>query len=396
MDKILFLTTELPYPLDSGGKIRTYNMLEGLSEKFDIDIICFSEKENINYEIEKLNDICADIKVVKKIYTNKSSKMSLIKNVLKSIILNKPFIITKFSDKSYKNIVNEKVKSNKYSKIIVDHLQVAQFINDNLMKKAILSEHNCEYLILKRMYEETNNIIKKIYLKYEYKKLKKYEKKVCKQINKVILLSEDDKKALVDSNYNGENVYLIPISVDTEYVKIRKNEKTRKKNILFMGTMSWFPNEQGILWFLENVWGKLQKDGYKLYIVGKNPSNEIIKYRSSSVIVTGYVDDINEYIEKCDFCIVPLFIGGGMRVKILESMAKKIPTVSTAIGAEGINVKDGIDILIANTPNEFIAKIKELDNDELYNNIIENAAKIIDEKYSIKSVNEQIIKCLFE
>ena len=396
MDKILFLTTELPYPLDSGGKIRTYNMLEGLSDKFNIDVICFSEKENINYEIEKLKRICRDIQVVRKIYTNKKSKITLIKNLLKSIILNKPFIITKFSDNSYKKIVKVKLESNKYSKIIVDHLQVAQFINEDLMKKAILSEHNCEYLILKRMYEETNNIIKKMYLKCEYEKLKKYEKKVCKHINKVILLSEEDKKALVDSDYNGENVHLIPISVDTEYVKTRKNIKARKNNILFMGTMSWLPNEQGILWFLENVWSKLQEDGYKLYIVGKNPSNEIIKYKSSSVIVTGYVDDINEYIEKCDFCIVPLFIGGGMRVKILESMAKKIPTISTTVGAEGISVKDGINILIANTPDEFIAKIKELDNDELYNSIIENASKIIYEKYSIKSVNKQIIKYLFE
>lgn len=396
MDKILFLTTELPYPLDSGGKIRTYNMLKGLASNFDIDIVCFSEKIHIEDDLNELKKICNDVKVIKKIYTNSKSKYTLIKNVIMGILYSKPFIINKFDDSIYRAYINDSLRNNIYSKIIVDHLQVAQFIPEKYMKNAILSQHNCEYLIIKRMYEKSNNFIKKLYLKTEYEKLKKYEINTCKKFSKVILLSEEDKEYLVGSEYDGNNTRIVPISVSSEFIKQNKCGLAEKINILFMGTMSWLPNQQGILWFLENVWDEIDNGEYNLFIVGKNPPEEIKKYKSKNIIITGYVEDINEYIEKCDFSIVPLFIGGGMRVKILESMVKGLPTISTTIGAEGIEVQDGENILIANTKEEFIMKINNLKNKELYDKLIIKGIELIDEKYSIDAVNKRVINIIQE
>ncbi|MBC5628074.1 glycosyltransferase [Clostridium sp. NSJ-6] len=394
MKRMLFLTTELPYPLDNGGKIRTYNMIKGLSGEYNIDVVCFSELEDNTNSIKELKEICNNVYVFKKLYTNSKSKSKLIRNVLSSTIKNIPFIVGKFSDNGYREKVEMLLGENNYNCILVDHLQVAQFVPEKYLLQAVLSQHNCEYLILKRMAQESSNYLKKVYVEYESRKLEKYEKKMCSQFKKVVLLSEEDKKFLIGKEYNGENSFILPISVEMNFKK--KNINSEKKNILFLGTMSWLPNEQGVLWFLENVWHHIKNYGYKLYIVGKNPSDSIKKFEDSNVVITGYVDDINEYIELCDFSIVPLFIGGGMRVKILECMAKNMPIISTTIGAEGIEAVDDNNILIADTVDEFINKIKKIQDENIYNKIRQSATKLIEEKYSISAVNNQLINILSE
>ena len=266
----------------------------------------------------------------------------------------------------------------------------------NVYCKSILSQQNCEYLILKRRLENESSLVKRAYLHYECKKLEKYEKKTCASFDKVIMLSEEDKKNIVTESYGKDNTSIVPIAVSCDYRK--QNYNNTFMNLLFMGTMSWYPNEQGAFWFLENVWKYLQteyEDKIKLYIVGKNPSNNIKKYEGKDVEVTGYVDDVNKYIEICDICIVPLFIGGGMRVKILECMAKGIPVISTSIGAEGIKCTNFEDIIIANTKDEFIRAIQELNrNHELYKRIVCNGKALVERNYSIDVIRNLLIESI--
>ena len=391
--RILFLTTELPYPLNSGGKIRTYNMIKSIYNYYEIDLVCFSEKE-CNSDINELEKMCSSVSVVQKIYTNSSSKTILVKNLILSILKNNPFVIEKFKDNKFKDKVEELLKKNKYEAIIVDHLQIASYVENLEKSKIILSQHNCEYLILKRRYEREKNLLKKLYIWNEYQKTKIYERKLCKNVDRVIMLSKEDKQFLVSKNYSGLNIHILPISVESNFTKSTYNEKV--KNILFLGTMSWFPNEHGILWFIENAWKKIKNEfpECKLYVVGSKPSKEIREYSSEDIIVTGYVDDINEYIEMCDVCVVPLFIGGGMRVKILECMSKGIPCISTTVGAEGIECKIKKDILIANSSEEFIKALKFIDKIDNRIEISNNAKKLIDKKYSLKVLTNELIKII--
>ncbi|MBV4432327.1 glycosyltransferase family 4 protein [Clostridium tyrobutyricum] len=395
-ERILVLTTEFPYPLDNGGKIRTYNMIKGISEKYNIDLICFSESDRLN--IGDLKNLCSNIKIVHKIFTNSKSKINVLIKLLKCVLSNNPFIVQKFVDKQYLKLIKKFINNNNYNTILFDHLNItiyAKYIDDLKINK-ILSQHNCEYLILKRRYENEKNIFKKIYLKYEYKKTKQYEESMCKKFDNVIVLTEEDKNCICNNNYKGSNISIIPISVDTNYTK--KNYNNCVKKLLFLGTMSWYPNEHGILWFLENVWPAILNkcSDMQLYIVGKNPSNEIKKYDGNNVIVTGYVDDVNEYIELCDICVVPLFIGGGMRVKILECMSKGIPIISTSIGAEGINYVDGKNVFIANSKKEFIEGIYELNNNNVYRTIKDNGINLIKNEYSIDIISKRFIDIVNE
>lgn len=389
-EKILFLTTEMPYPLDGGGKIRTYNMIKGIYKDYDIDLVCFSEGNHSKDDLNKLQEICNSVSIIDKVYTNSKSKRTLLKNIAISFLKNKPFIIEKFNDKKYQEILLGLLSKSKYKCIILDHLQTANYLKKLQGNKVILSQHNCEYVILKRRYEKENNILKKIYIWSEYRKTQRYEKGVCKEVNNVIMLSKEDKNFVTDDRYDGRNITIIPISIETNYEKKKLNNKV--ENILFLGTMSWFPNEQGILWFIKNVWNDIKESipNAKLYVVGSNPSKEILAYSSPNIIVTGYVNSVDEYIEKCDVCVVPLFIGGGMRVKILECMAKGIPCVSTTIGAEGIEYTNNYDIMIADTSKEFVSSLQMLSDSKKVSMIVENSKNLIENKYSLKVLAEKL------
>lgn len=390
--KILFLTTEVPYPLDNGGKIRTFNMIKGLSSKFDIDLISFYEGRD-DFKYKELDDVCSSVNMIKLLFTNSKSKKVLVKNVVKSFINNRPFIVEKFINREYEKKINDMISKNTYYSVIFDHLNITSYCKKmrNINSLKILSEHNCEYLILKRRYENEKSILKKLYLKYEYSKTEKYEKYMIKNFDKVIMLTEEDKQCISGKEIQDDKISIVPISVDTNYKKSNYNNEI--KNLMFLGTMSWYPNEHGIIWFLNNVWPLIIKSNrkIKLYIVGKNPSDEIKKMSSDRVIVTGYVDDVNKYIEICNVCIVPLFIGGGMRVKILECMAKGIPVISTSIGAEGIKYTRNNEIVIADTPEEFVESIYKLNDKCFYNNIKINGIKLVNKIYSIDAVTNVIL-----
>lgn len=391
--KILFLTTELPYPLDNGGKIRTYNMIKSIYNYYKIDLVCFSEKK-FNTEINELRKMCENIDIIHKIYTNSNSKYILAKNLILSTFKNSPFIVEKFNDREFQEKVEYLLKENEYEAIIVDHLQMVNYVRNVKKNKIILSQHNCEYLILKRRYEKEEKLLKKLYIWNEYKKTKKYEKKMCKKVDKVIMLSKEDKNFLIDKDYSGTNISILPISIENNFIKSTYNEKINK--ILFLGTMSWFPNEQGVLWFIREVWEKVKSEfpKSKLYVVGNKPSKEIKDCSSEDIIVTGYVDDVNKYIELCDVCIIPLFIGGGMRVKILECMSKGIPCISTSIGAEGIEYEREKNILIADSSDEFVKSLKNIQNRDKRIEMANYGRKLIDKNYSLNVLTNGLIKII--
>ena len=270
--KVLFLTTDLPFPNDSGGKIRTLSIIKSLSIDNDIDVVCFSEKDNNDFAIKELRKYCNKVEVVNMIFTNKKSKKRLLFNLIKAFIKNKPFVIEKFNNSIYRDKVRKLISENTYKHVIFDHLQVGNYLNEIKNNKVILSQHNCEYLIVKRMYEEETNFLKKIYLKMEYLKTQKYEIDVMNKAQKVIMLSEEDKNTIVSCGAKSDNIEIIPICIEEKYTK--KNYESTVKNILFIGTMSWYPNEQGVLWFIDNVWEKIKEidSDYKLYVVGNKPS----------------------------------------------------------------------------------------------------------------------------
>lgn len=397
--RILFLTTQFPYPLDNGGKIRAFNNLRALSRECELDLVCFSEAIISEEHLDVVKEYCSEIKIFQKVFSNSKSKTMVIRNVLKGIIKNTPFIIEKFNDKKCMNHLNYLNNKYDYDEVFFEHLQISGYHKVfNKATKCVLSQQNCEHVLLYRRYIESKNPLKRLYTLLEYKKLKSYELKVCAEFDRVIMLSEEDRQFLYDAGYKGKKPSILPIGVCVDEYKYIDRPAVNTNNILFMGTMSWYPNEQGIEWFLDNVWDKLREKNkdLKLYVVGKDPSKDILRKNNiNGVVVTGYVADMKEYIEKCEICIIPLFIGGGMRVKILESMARKIPCVSTSVGAEGIDIINNKNIVIANNEGEFISSIIKLHEDiNFRKEIIKNAYSLVSKKYSEEAIQKKLIEII--
>lgn len=396
--RILFITNLLPYPLDNGGKIKSYNTLKMLSKENIIDIFSFYEDDREKESLEYMRKQFNEVNIIKKHLTTSTNIKKMILIGVKSLLSKSPFVILKYKDNKMKSLLKEKINENKYDLIYIDHLQLGVYFD--ILKKAncpiYLDQHNCESQILKRKIVSKKSICRKIFLTMEFLKLKKFENKIISEVDKVIVLSEEDKNILINNleekkeKINKNKFITIPIPIDNDYIKPIGISKGSYINLLFLGTLSWYPNENGIKWFIINVISKLEQKNikYKLYIVGKNPDDELINLCKDykNIIITGYVEDINDYIGICDLMIVPIFIGSGMRVKILEGLGKRIPIISTNIGAEGINVNHEHNIFIANSVDEYVDGIIKLSDNKLYSKLQENGLSLFEEHYSLESI----------
>ena len=280
--RILFLTNLIPYPLDNGGKIKSFNTLKMLSGKDNkIDIFSFyetnAEKDSVNY----MKTLFNEVNVIKKPLTTSVNMKIMMGIAIKSLFNKLPFVLLKYKDNEMSALLKRKIEETKYDLIYIDHLQLGVYFE--ILKEAncpiYLDQHNCESQILKRKIGINKNILKNIFIKIEYNKLKKFEDGMIEKCDKVIVLSQEDKLSLLDGKrINDEKFVIIPIPIQVDYMKRIGSEIKDTINILFLGTLSWFPNEQGIEWFVDNVIPNLDKVNinYNLYIVGKDPSENLI------------------------------------------------------------------------------------------------------------------------
>lgn len=393
--KILFIANLVPYPLDGGGKIFTFSVLKALSQKHDIDLLCFYENEKIEEAKCQLNPFCNSIYAVPiKVTTKENMKLILIKAGL-SLFSKKPLSINKYHSKKMVKILTEKVKNNRYDCVFFNLLSMYSYapiiksLDSDI--KTILYEQNCETLIYKRYLKESTNFLKKIFLNIEVKKLENFEQKSIRDVNQLILLSEEDRKAL---DIDKSSCNIIPIGVQKSQYSKKYNDILKEPlRLLFIGTMTWGPNNDGIIWFLENVMPMCDDSSkYELYIIGKHPSEAVqnLCKKYKNVKLLGFVESLDKYYDLCDVLIVPLFIGSGQRVKIIEAFSKSFAVISTSIGAEGLNYIDGKNILIANNENEFKIKIDKCFDSNLLSKIGCEGNKVFEKEYSEDIIAKKI------
>jgi len=396
-EKILFITIFLPFPLDMGAKIKTYNTLQVLSKFFNIDLICFinSIRElRHTKEVEKKLGIRVEC-IYKKILLHRTPFLFIIQ-ILKSIFSKYPYVVSKFSHFFMRRKIATEILQNKYKIIYIDHLQLFQYISYSILKNkeilVILDQHNFETEIIARRLAHTRNFIYKLFLKLERFKLAKYERKACSSADIVFAITERDRSKFWNITNGKCNCYVSPLFVEKRN-KIYSPIGINNKIILFIGTLSWYPNVDGILWFYKNVFKRynMQALGWVLMIVGNNPVPEITKINDNKFVrVIGYVNDVKPYIKKALVSIVPLRIGGGIRIKVLDLFSYGMPIISTSIGCEGIPIDDGKNIIIANTPEEFFDSLNLIyEDDVLRMNLSQNAFKLIKREYSFSSAKEK-------
>ena len=386
--KLLIISPQFPYPPNSGGKIRLYNIIKHLSERHDITLVAMIEdKKDAN--VEQIRKYCAQVYVIE--IKLRSLPKGFIKKRFHQIyrlIAEPPRKIVVYSSDEIRKIVGELTKKFRFDIIQFESISMAQYHLIANGSKKILSLYDIESVKMKRLFQNSP-FPSKLMFGIESFKYFLYEHHVCHLFDACLTMSETDEHYLRKSS-TATRIFVSPNGVDIEYFLPFTNYNDDTKHMVFTGTMSYLPNHDGILYFFKNIFPLIRTEEKQthLYIVGANPQKELLDLSSDPhVTVTGIVEDVRPYIASASVYIVPLRIGSGTRLKILEAMAMGKAVVSTSVGCEGIDVTHEKNIIIADEPLDFARWcIELLRNPFLRQKLGQEGRRLVETKYSWRSI----------
>ncbi len=384
--KILFLTPELPYPPDRGASIRTFNLIKNLSSRHEIHLLSFSTKESALAEAGPLLDLCSQIE------TLLAPHRSTLQRLLSILLSPLPDMALRLPSAEFEIRLKALLRKEDFDLVQVEAIEMARYIPTVIESQSpprlIFDDINAEYLLQKRAFETDLPHLRwlgAVYSLIQWHKLRRYEAWACRRADQVVAVSEPDGEAL-RRLVPGLPVSVVPNGVDTQYYQPVEGEADG--SLVFTGKMDFRPNVDGVLWFFERVWplvkGRLPQS--RLLVVGTNPSPRLSPLlQDPQVTVTGFVPDVRPYIARANIYLVPLRMGGGTRLKVLEAMAMGKAIVSTSLGCEGIKTT-GQELAIADNPSDFARRVIELWGDEKRRKSLGVAARRLAKKYDWKVI----------
>lgn len=349
---ILWLKSELLHPVDKGGRIRTYQTVRALARTHRVTYLTLDDGQAAPNALELAKEYAQEVVTVP---FKSPAKMTpaFFADLARNVASRLPYAVGKYKSKKFEREI--KRLAPKVDVVVCDFLAPACNVPKNLPVPVVLFQHNVEAEIWRRHYEVAKHPVKRAYFKNQYKRMLRFEKEACNRFDHVIAVSEQDAE-LMKKDYGATRVTAQPTGVDIDFFKPQPDAKRVPNELVFLGSMDWLPNEDGVGWFADEIFGKLKAKcpEAKLKIVGRNPSAKVKKLAEiPGIEVTGTVPDVREYLAKSAALVVPLRIGGGTRLKIYEAMAMGIPVVSTTVGAEGLPLEPNEHFLKADDPESF-------------------------------------------
>jgi len=385
--KSLVVAPKYPLPEDNGAAMRTMNFVRYFHQLGDVDLLCEKEDNRlsvlespfrkeflINFSEERIN------------------KISFLRRLIDKLVYRKTWLTSKYTPKLEEHIRNI-VSQGNYNYILCRYISEAYpllKLNDRIKSNIIL---DIDDIVIDSLYDEDtkklagisriNKAIDKQILKYYFKK--------CLSFKTILICSHEDRNRILSFASTGKP-FVVPnvfpgMPLPPEY------ETQGYKNVnhmLFVGNLKYEPNCHGIMWFINNVFPKLNNifNDIRLSVVGRNPPVELIKLieKYSNIEIHINPSNLAPFYERCGVVIVPLFAGGGTRIKILEAGFAKRPVISTAIGAYGLDLSDNQNVLFFNDTKSFIEKYAEIKaNQHLYSKIAQNCADIVNNNFSLNN-----------
>jgi len=395
--KVLYLCQVVPYPLESGAKIRVYYTLRHLAKAHEISLLSFNRPDDRPEALTHLRELCQTVHTI----PMRRSLGQEGKALLRSLAQRRPLVIGRDTIQEMQQEIFRLLAADQFGAVHADQLYMAQYgllarqTAGMRSLRLILDKHNTDFLIFQRLARAERNPLKRLLYEREWRKLKRFEASVLAQFDHIVTVTDEDRLTLQSLLEPGKRppFTTIPICVDTAEAQPVKPAEAAK-DVLHLGTMFWPPNVEGVLWFAREVWQRVQAQvpEARFTIVGKNPPQEVRALGTSGeqqggIEVTGYVADPRPYLERAGVFIVPLFAGSGMRVKILDAWRWGLPVVSTSIGAEGIRYRDGENILVADGAEAFAEAVLKLLGDQSLNRALRlNGRQWVEEHYDWRRV----------
>ena len=366
--RLLFLTPDLPYPPHQGAAIRTLNLIKNLAPRCEIHLLSFVQERDTSRRIEALARYCVSVVTVP------SPHRSTSRRAMSVLLSPSPDMALRLPSSAFSNALRISLVRERFDFVQIEAIEMAQYgLAVKSMKLpsqplVVFDDINAEYLLQKRAFEtdvrQPSRWLAALYSFIQWRKLQRYESHACRQLDKIVVVSEADAKAL-QSLVPALQCAVVPNGVDTDFFRPWEAADS-DTTLVFTGKMDFRPNVDAVLWFAREVLPLIQREmpQVSLKVVGRNPHPRLQGLQQSpNIILTGYVDDVRPYIGEAAVYVVPLRVGGGTRLKLLEAMSMAKAIVSTSLGCEGIPARSDRELLIADDPVSFARAVVTLMKD---------------------------------
>jgi polysaccharide biosynthesis protein PslH len=389
--RILVITTKNPYPLYEGRALRTYNLLKQIAKKHEILLLTFVQTPEELDGIEHMRTFCSHVEAVPLHFGGGKLRIGI--DMLRELFGLVPLHAVKYRSRVMRDKLRALLATQPIDVVHLEMLQLGEYLRLCSGKPVVLGEQNVESVLLRRRVENTSNPLAKIYLHYQYLKLRAYEARICQLATRVVAVSEVDANLLEELTGIAE---VTPISngVDTGYFAPSAGPRDPDR-LVFVGGLTWFPNHDAIRFFCREVLPRVAEavPSVTLTVVGKNLNDDSIREIAENprVRLTGLVDDVRPEIAAATAYVVPLRIGGGTRLKILDALSMGTPLISTSIGCEGLDVVSGRHLLVADTADAFAREIvRVLRDPELGRRLGAAGRQLVVEKYDWSTIAPEL------
>jgi len=392
--RVLWVKAGKLLPVDTGGKIRSYNLLRFLAKDHEVTLLSYyGGRRDADYEAALAREIPGS----ETIYTAApdSGAMQRGMDYLCRLPRRAPYAVSKFTHRAVQTTVAGRLSSARFDVAVCDFLSASANFPARLPIPCVLFQHNVESSLWQRMAAVESNPVKKLSFAIESAKMTGYERATLGRFHHIIAVSEHDRQQMLQMNPASE-ITVVPTGVDTRKFIVAPASSTRPPRVVFTGSMDWEPNIDAVDYFCSQIWPRIRAEfpDAIFQIVGRNPFAKVQRLASESVEVTGTVPSVAEYLEKASVVVVPLRIGGGTRLKIFEAMAMGKALVSTSIGAEGLEVESGRDLLLADDASAFADAVILLLRDPAIRRKFEEAAVRLAAQYDWSRVVKQFAEVL--
>ena len=386
--KILMLTPYLPYPLLSGGQIRTYNLLKKLANKHEVTLFALIKDHNERKYIPELEKYCSKVRVFKR-----SSTPFTLNTIFRTAISTFPFLVIRNHVPEVIDAVKAELANENYDLIHAETFYMMPHIPETTVP-TILVEQTIEYLGYESYAKKAPRLLRWL-LNIDIAKIKHWERHYWRQSKTLIVMSEEDKTFIGNELGSEEKIEVVANGVDTAWFAEKKRTAPSTPTLLSVGTFKWLPNVEAVDFLVKKVWPLVKKKMPKsiLWIVGNAPTKEVMAFQEQDprIIVSGTIPDIRNAFKSAHVLVAPVFSGKGTRYKILEAMASSTPIVATTTAVEGLDVVHRTHVLTSDTPEGMAELVVELLKDpELQKKLAKNGKQFVKNKYDWSIISEKL------
>lgn len=389
--QILYLGLVPPIPTTNGHRVRFRSLLSALSgEGHEVALVCFADPDELASPAPELNELCTHVQLVpapaKQSTAGECWGRSL--NLLSSV----PYGAQRFCSKLMREAVRRTLDSQRFHAVICDDIYMLSNLPPKIELPVLLNKDDITYEVMGHYLDYEMNPLKRLYGRMEQRKVRRFEIDACDNATAVLACSERDAQ-MIRGVCARARTPVLPNVVNVESYQPPYEDDGR--TLLFVGAMDWFPNRDAVDYFIAEILPAVRRlvSGARFVVAGRNPSQAVLRRYSNlaDVRFTGSVSDMRPIIAQAAVCVVPLRMGSGTRMKILEAAAMGKAIVSTTLGAEGLNFVDGTEILLADPPPAFSAAAAGLLSDPARRRLLGRAARRrVEQLHSIATLRESL------